>query len=77
MCDLLPGIPSGGHHDALFPQSPFVHWAIAACVLALVPVGLWMVARCEANLWDNLTNTLHGIHKATGFPVLLLISLTP
>jgi cytochrome b561 len=52
-----------------------VHWAIAACVLTLVPVGLWMVARGEANLWDTLTNTLYGIHKATGFTVLLLMVL--
>lgn len=52
-----------------------VHWAIAACVLVLVPVGLWMVARGEANLWDALTNTLYGIHKATGFTVFLLMAL--
>lgn len=52
-----------------------VHWAIAVCVVVLVPVGLWMVARGEANLWDQLTNTLYGIHKATGFSVLLLMAL--
>lgn len=52
-----------------------LHWAIAACVLVLVPVGLWMVARGQANLWDTLTNTLYGIHKATGFTVLLLMAL--
>ena len=28
-----------------------------------------------ANLWDQLTNTLYGIHKATGFSVLLLMAL--
>lgn len=52
-----------------------IHWAIAACVLVLVPVGLWMVARGQANLWDTLTNTLYGIHKGTGFTVLLLMAL--
>ena len=45
-------------------------------MLALVPVGLWMLARGEANLWDTLTNSLYAIQKATGFTVLLLISLT-
>lgn len=50
-----------------------LHWIIALCVMSLIPIGLWIEARTEANLWDDLTNLLYGIHKATGFTVLLLM----
>ena len=50
-----------------------LHWIIALCVMVLVPVGLMIEARTEANLWDALTNLLYGIHKAVGFSVLLLM----
>jgi len=50
-----------------------VHWLIAVMVLTLIPVGLWMTARGEANIWGTLTNTLYSTHKAIGFTVLLLM----
>jgi cytochrome b561 len=52
-----------------------LHWGIAAAVAVLIPVGLWMSARGEANLWDGLTNTLYAWHKAIGFLVLLSMVL--
>lgn len=56
---------------------PFVwrllHWIIAAFVIALIAIGLWMVDRAQANIWDDLTNTLYAWHKAIGFIVLLLM----
>lgn len=52
-----------------------LHWVIALCVMSLIPIGLLIVARTEANLWDDFTNLLYGIHKALGFTVLLLMAL--
>lgn len=52
-----------------------LHWLIALMVLVLIPIGLWMVARGEADLWDELTNTLYSWHKAIGFSLLLLMVL--
>lgn len=52
-----------------------LHWVMALMVLALIPVGLWMASRAEADLWGALTNTLYSVHKAIGFSVLLLIIL--
>jgi cytochrome b561 len=34
-----------------------------------------MTARAGANLWDDQTNLLYGLHKALGFTVLLLMLL--
>ncbi|MDP1932056.1 MAG: cytochrome b [Gammaproteobacteria bacterium] len=53
--------------------SRILHWLIAALVLVLIPVGLWMASRAEINLFDDLTNTLYAWHKAIGFTVLLLM----
>ncbi|MBC52928.1 MAG: cytochrome B [Gammaproteobacteria bacterium] len=50
-----------------------VHWLVAVMVLTLIPVGLWMTARGEANVWGALTNALYSSHKAIGFTVLLLM----
>lgn len=52
-----------------------LHWLIAALVFALVPIGLWMTARGEADIWGDLTNALYSTHKAVGFSVLLLMVL--
>ena len=50
-----------------------LHWVMALMVLTLIPVGLWMASRAEADIWGALTNTLYSVHKAVGFTVLLLI----
>lgn len=52
-----------------------LHWVMALLVLTLIPVGLWMASRAEADIWGALTNTLYSVHKAIGFSVLLLMIL--
>ncbi|MFC4260968.1 cytochrome b [Marinobacter lacisalsi] len=52
-----------------------LHWLMALMVLTLIPVGLWMASRAEADIWGALTNTLYSSHKAIGFSVLLLMIL--
>lgn len=52
-----------------------LHWVMALMVLILIPVGLWMTARADADLSGALTNTLFSAHKALGFSVLLLMIL--
>lgn len=50
-----------------------LHWVMALMVLTLIPVGLWMAARAQADIWGDLTDTLYSWHKAIGFSVLLLM----
>lgn len=50
-----------------------LHWLMAVMVLSLIPVGLWMTSRGEADIWGELTNALYSSHKALGFSVLLLM----
>lgn len=50
-----------------------LHWVMAVMVLTLIPVGLWMTSRAEADIWGPLTDTLYSSHKAIGFSVLLLM----
>lgn len=52
-----------------------LHWVMALMVLALLPIGLWMTERAEADIWGDLTDTLFNWHKAIGFSVLLLMIL--
>ena len=52
-----------------------LHWVIALLVFVLLPTGLWMASRAEANIWGPLTDTLYSWHKAIGFTVLLLMVL--
>lgn len=52
-----------------------LHWIMALMVLALIPIGLWMTSRAEADIWGGLTDTLFNWHKAIGFSVLLLMIL--
>src|SRR6056297_1966333 len=52
-----------------------LHWLMALMVLTLIPVGLWMASRAEADIWGELTDTLYSWHKAIGFSVLLLTML--
>ena len=50
-----------------------LHWIIAALVIAMIAIGLWMVNRAQADIWDGLTNALYSWHKALGFTVLFLM----
>lgn len=50
-----------------------LHWVIALCVMSLIPIGLLIEARTEANIWDDFTNLLYSIHKSLGFTVLILM----
>lgn len=50
-----------------------LHWVMALMVLALIPIGLWMTSRAEAEVWGDLTDALFNWHKAIGFSVLLLM----
>lgn len=52
-----------------------LHWVMALMIAALIPIGIWMAERAEANIFDTLTNTLYAWHKAIGFSVLLLMVL--
>jgi cytochrome b561 len=52
-----------------------LHWLIALLVLGLLPIGLWMTSRSQADIWDALTDQLFGVHKAIGFTVLWLMVL--
>lgn len=57
--------------NAYAPAQRALHWAIAAAVVATVPIGLAMTARGNAGIWDGVTNALYSWHKAIGFVVLL------
>lgn len=50
-----------------------LHWITAATIVCLIPIGIWMAERAEANVFDDLTNTLYAWHKGIGFCVLLLV----
>lgn len=50
-----------------------LHWLMALMVIVTIPIGLWMTARAEANVWGALTNALFSTHKAIGFTILLLM----
>jgi len=52
-----------------------IHWLTATLIIALLVLGFWMTSRSEANLWDELTNTLYSWHKLIGFFVLLITGL--
>ncbi|WP_454915217.1 cytochrome b [Xanthobacter sediminis] len=52
-----------------------LHWVVAAFVIGMVPLGLYMVARGEATNFDPLTGQLYDLHKLAGFTVLWLVVL--
>jgi len=52
-----------------------LHWLVALSIPVLLILGLWMTSRAAANLWDDQTNLLYGLHKALGFTVLCLMVL--
>jgi cytochrome b561 len=57
------------------PLQRLMHWLVALSIPVLFTLGLWMTARAAANLWDDQTNLLYGLHKALGFTVLCLMVL--
>lgn len=52
-----------------------LHWVIAAFVVCMIPLGLYMVARGETTNFDAVTGSLYSLHKLLGFLVLWLIVL--
>ncbi len=50
----------------------FLHWAVAACVIFLIPSGILMV---NVDLADALRNDLYSLHKAFGVLVLALMAM--
>jgi cytochrome b561 len=52
-----------------------IHWITALLIFGLVPVGIVMSMRGEANLWDDLTNTLYNTHKLVGLLALIVVAL--
>ena len=42
-----------------------LHLLIAALVLTLIPVGLWMASRGAAGIFDTLTNSLYSLQHVT------------
>jgi len=55
------------------PLQRTLHWIIAAAVIVMIPVGLYMVQRGVLTNFDGLTNTLYTWHKSIGFCLLWLI----
>ena len=55
------------------PLQRTLHWVIAAAVLVMIPIGLYMVNRGKWSNFDALTNTLYSWHKLIGFCVLWLV----
>ena len=52
-----------------------LHWLVAAFVICMIPLGLYMVSRGAATNFDALTGKLYDLHKLAGFTVLWLILL--
>jgi cytochrome b561 len=55
------------------PAQRLIHWLVAVSLPILLTLGIWMTARASADLWDDQTNLLYGLHKALGFTVLCLM----
>lgn len=55
------------------PLQRTLHWIIAAAVVVMIPVGLYMVNRGKWSNFDAMTNTLYSWHKLIGFCVLWLV----
>jgi cytochrome b561 len=50
-----------------------MHWLTVAAVAVMIPLGLIMKARSDADIWDATTNALYNVHKLVGFLLLLLV----
>jgi cytochrome b561 len=49
-----------------------LHWAIALCILSMIPMGLWMTAAIERPESQALAYRIFQIHKSVGFLILAL-----
>lgn len=57
------------------PAARHLHWATAAGVLIMLPLGFAMTYRGETlNVWDGLTNAMFSTHKLLGFLLLWLVA---
>lgn len=64
-----------GGHSVYAPVARRLHWAVAAGVFIMIPLGLVMTYRGNSmNVWDGLTNGLYGSHKLIGFLLLWLMA---
>lgn len=61
--------------DGYAPAQKALHWIVALLFAGLVPVGVIMAHRAEANIFDEVTNRLYSGHKLVGFVVLWLMVL--
>jgi cytochrome b561 len=61
------GTRTGGYPAS----SKWLHWAVAACVLTIIPVAITMKNVSEGSLQD----TLYNLHKSLGALILLLMIL--
>ena len=50
-----------------------LHWLTSAFVLAMIPMGFYMVYRGEVTKFDALTNILYDSHKLSGFILLWIV----
>jgi cytochrome b561 len=52
-----------------------MHWVTATMITFSLVLGFWMTDRSEADIWDELTNTLYAWHKLIGFLILLFTAI--
>jgi len=60
----------------------FIHWAVALCVLALIPIGMLIagyeretVKAVDGALGKGAFNTIYDLHKSLGLTVLALMAV--
>lgn len=57
------------------PAARHLHWATAAAVFVMLPLGFAMTYRGNSmDVWDWLTNAMFSTHKLLGFLVLWLVA---
>jgi cytochrome b561 len=66
-----PSNQSGTAHYSRIARQ--LHWITAGFIIAMIPVGLYMVNRGKATNFDALTNTLYSNHKMFGFVLLWIV----
>lgn len=57
------------------PAARHLHWATAAGVFVMLPLGFAMTYRGETmEVWDGITNAMFSTHKLLGFLLLWLVA---